>query len=264
MIVVEGGRDHINKLVRIARDQRPANQRRPDDLRPLRSPGPPRRPKTSRSPATKVRTAIKAAAQSLLFRPRAGSLWPRRLQASSHIRSTTRMPSRPSPRRIVRAVRSHSSSRLRRTASLVGPNHRALLQERRKAVGQVEQIAGQMVRPIVGQHGRKDLGELQQRQGQRPLGRLLQDQLARRVTQLLDVGTGLGHHAVRPGVGVLHVRGRVAVHGQHLVVAELVVAGAVLRQVGIFDRADADRFGHLAPLGVRQLRPIAAWRRRWR
>ena len=36
MVVVEGGREHINKTVRDRRHQRAANQRRPHDLRPLR------------------------------------------------------------------------------------------------------------------------------------------------------------------------------------------------------------------------------------
>ena len=39
MIVVEGGRDHINKNVQDRGDQRAANQRRPHDLRPLRDRG---------------------------------------------------------------------------------------------------------------------------------------------------------------------------------------------------------------------------------
>ncbi len=37
MIVVEGGREHIHHTVQRRGDKRPANQRRPDDLRPLRS-----------------------------------------------------------------------------------------------------------------------------------------------------------------------------------------------------------------------------------
>ena len=39
--------------------------------------------------------------------------------------------------------------------------------------------------------------------------------------------------------------GRVAGHGQHLVVAEDVVARAVVGEVGVFDRADADSLGDL-------------------
>ena len=44
MVVVEGGRDHVSKNVDDRRHQRAANQRRPDDLRPLREPW--RRPKS--------------------------------------------------------------------------------------------------------------------------------------------------------------------------------------------------------------------------
>ena len=67
-----------------------------------------------------------------------------------------------------------------------------------------------------------------------------------------------------PGVGVLHVRGGVAVHGQHFVVAEHVVAGAILRQVGVLDGADADGFGDLPGVPRRKVPGRPAWRRRWR
>ena len=59
------------------------------------------------------------------------------------------------------------------------------------------------------------------------------------------------------GVAVLHVRGRVAGHGQHLVVAEDVVARAVVGEVGVLDRADADPLGDLSAvfLGEQRLGP---------
>ena len=57
-------------------------------------------------------------------------------------------------------------------------------------------------------------------------------------------------------MGVLHVGGRVAVHGQHFVVVEDVVAGAVLRKIGVFERADADRFGDFLTLFGRKLRAV--------
>ena len=56
-------------------------------------------------------------------------------------------------------------------------------------------------------------------------------------------------------MGVLHVGGRVAVHRQHLVVAEHVVARAILREVGVLERPDADGFGDPLPLLGRKLRP---------
>ena len=37
MVVIEGGRDHVGEEVSAIGDQRPANQRRPDGLRPLRA-----------------------------------------------------------------------------------------------------------------------------------------------------------------------------------------------------------------------------------
>ena len=54
----------------------------------------------------------------------------------SYIFSTTWIPSSSSPFWIVRAVRSHSSSRLCRNSGVLGLQHRALLEERRVAVGQ--------------------------------------------------------------------------------------------------------------------------------
>ena len=52
--------------------------------------------------------------------------------------------------------------------------------------------------------------------------------------------------AAAAGVGVLHVRRRVAVRGEHLVEVEHVVARAVLAQVGVLHRPDADRLGDVA------------------
>ena len=47
------------------------------------------------------------------------------------------------------------------------------------------------------------------------------------------------------GVGVLEIGGSVAIHGHHLVEVELIIAGAVLGEVGVFDGSDADDFGDL-------------------
>ena len=62
------------------------------------------------------------------------------------------------------------------------------------------------------------------------------------------VGARFAEDAFHAGVAVLHVGGGVAGHGEHLVVAKDVVAGAVVGEVGVFDRADADPLGDRAPI----------------
>ena len=62
--------------------------------------------------------------------------------------------------------------------------------------------------------------------------------------------------AADAGVGVLQVRGGVAVQRQQLVPTENVIALAVGQQVGVFDRADADDAGDFAPRGFGQFRAL--------
>ena len=83
-----------------------------------------------------------------------------------YIRSTTSMPSRFSPRSSVRAVRSHSSSRLVRSSSVSALQHRAVLEEIAVARGQFEQVGREVVRPIVGDDAVEGFGELKQRDGE--------------------------------------------------------------------------------------------------
>ena len=113
-----------------------------------------------------------------------------------------------------------------------------------------------MVRPVVGDDAVERFGELQQRDGE---GAFVRGGRAR--WRFRDFGLRtvairstprLREDAAHAGVAVLHVRGRVAVHGQHLVVAEHVVAGAVVREVGVLDGADADRSATCAALFVRR------------
>ena len=59
----------------------------------------------------------------------------------------------------------------------------------------------------------------------------------------------LAEDALDPGVGVLEVGRRVAVHGHHLLPVEDVVAEPVLREVGVLDRPQPDDLGD--PLAAR-------------
>ena len=80
----------------------------------------------------------------------------------SSIFSTTWIPNNSSPFWIVRAVRSQSSRRLWRSASLSAPEHVALLEKRRVAIGQVEKIGRELVGAIVGHGQVEGLGEAEQ------------------------------------------------------------------------------------------------------
>src|SRR5258708_175914 len=69
----------------------------------------------------------------------------------------------------------------------------------------------------------------------------------------LLVADGLGVHAslakdaLNPGIGILEISASVAVHGQHFLPVEDVVAEPVLGEIGILDRPQADNFGDPGP-----------------
>ncbi|MNO93814.1 hypothetical protein D3C76_854200 [compost metagenome] len=71
-----------------------------------------------------------------------------------------------------------------------------------------------------------------------------------------EVLAEFAEHASHAGVGVQQVGRGVAFEVQHQVEVEAVVAGAVLRQVGVFHRADADDFGDVAQLVFGQFRVL--------
>ena len=146
---------------------------------------------------------------------------------------------------------------------VLGAQHVALLEERRVAIGQLEQIGGQLVGAIVGHGQVEGLGEAEQFQGQRPFGRRGQQDGRAGARSALTIDVALGEDAPHPGVGVLHVRGRVAVHGQHLVVAEDVIAGAVLREVGVLQGGDAHASRRFRRAVRAKVPGRRAWRRRW-
>ncbi len=54
----------------------------------------------------------------------------------------------------------------------------------------------------------------------------------------------------------MHVRGRIAVHGQHLVVAEYVIAGAVLGKIGVFQGGDTHALGYFSAFLGRNFRAV--------
>lgn len=57
--------------------------------------------------------------------------------------------------------------------------------------------------------------------------------------------------ALYAGIAKLHVSGGLAIHQQHFVVAERVIRGAILREVSILERTNADRLRNLLPLFIR-------------
>ena len=97
-----------------------------------------------------------------------------------------------------------------------------------------------MVRHHRFRHMLQRLLEARELQRQRPFLRSLD---ARNVGQRVHIDAPLCEQAVDAGVGVLQVRRGVAVEGEHRVPIEHVVAGAVLRQIGVLHRADAHRMG---------------------
>ncbi len=71
-----------------------------------------------------------------------------------------------------------------------------------------------------------------------------------------DIDAAATEDAPHAGIRILHIRRRVAVHRQHFVVAEFAIAGAILRQIGILQRPDADGLRHALPLLRRKLRTV--------
>lgn len=110
-----------------------------------------------------------------------------------------------------------------------------------------------MVGTVVGRDASEGFAELDERHRKGPFVRLVQGDRSTTGAQRFQVDVALGENAAHTGVAVLHVSGGVAVHGQHFVVAKDVVAGAIMSEVGVFDRADADSLGDLMALvGVEQ------------
>jgi len=60
---------------------------------------------------------------------------------------------------------------------------------------------------------------------------------------LIRVDIALEHDSSRPRVGVLNVGTGVAIQGHHLVEIEAIIAGAMVREIGILDRAQPYGFG---------------------
>jgi hypothetical protein len=58
-------------------------------------------------------------------------------------------------------------------------------------------------------------------------------------------------------IRILHIRRRVAVLSEHLLVAEFVIALPILREIDVFQPANADHFRNIAALYIREFR--AAW-----
>ena len=70
----------------------------------------------------------------------------------------------------------------------------------------------------------------------------------RQVVELRHRSLQLAEHAGHTGVGVHQVGRSVAIEAEHQVKVEAVVAAAMLGQVGILDRADANRARDVAQL----------------
>ena len=148
-----------------------------------------------------------------------------------------------------------------------GLEHGAVLEELAVAAGQLEEIGGEVVGAVVGDDAVEGFGELEQGEGEGAFLGRGQARIGCRDVGCADCGLTSTprflEDAPHAGVAVLHVGGRVAGHGEHLVVAEDVVAGAVVGEVGVLDRADADPLGDCA--GGRRRRAAArGGRRRFR
>src|SRR5215472_7574581 len=126
-----------------------------------------------------------------------------------------------------------------------GAQHRAMLVERGERAGDVEQVARQHVwlGGLAGLgHGR---AELERRERERPFRVLGQMQ---RVAHLLRIEPGLAEYRADPRGGVLKIRPGVTGEREHPVEVEDVAGLPGHGQVGVLERADADRLGDLVPL----------------
>ena len=92
--------------------------------------------------------------------------------------------------------------------------------------------------------------ETRELQRQRPFLRAVD---ACHVRQRIHIDSPLCEHALDARVGVLQIGRGVAVEGEHRFPVEDVVAGAVLRQVGVLHRTDANRAGDYGRFGVAEL-----------
>ena len=176
-----------------------------------------------------------------------------------------RCPSSSRPLPSTRAVRSHSKQAACAQRVGLGLEHGAVLEERRVAAGQLEQIARSTGSGDSRPAARSSASPNRSTSSPSARSAGVPSRIAApRRSQGVDVDVALGEDASHPGVGVLHVRRRVAVHRQHLVVAEDVVARAILREVGVLERADADALGDSRRARRRKARGRRAWRRRCR
>src|SRR5205807_2608719 len=119
--------------------------------------------------------------------------------------------------------------------------------ERMKAVGQLEQVIGQNIRPKIVQYLRDDLGELTKFFRQRDLGRLVQDKrwshgaLPPCFAPTERGGyTRFAKDGADPDIRVLKIWRGVSLQSQHFVPGKHVIGHPILRKIGILDRADAD------------------------
>ena len=87
-----------------------------------------------------------------------------------------------------------------------------------------------------------DLGKLEYELGQLPLALVVHAECARGgvSAQLLAGDAGIARYGAYARVRVQHVHGRVALVLEHLVEREYVLAGAIVRQVGVLDAAVGD------------------------
>src|SRR5262249_54750825 len=117
--------------------------------------------------------------------------------------------------------------------------------EAARGLRQIPQIRRYEVRLVLLRRAVEDLLESQQLDRQRPLLRHLQQWAG-------GIGAERGRVYFPPAkdtavadVGVLNVRRRVAIHRQHLVPVEDIIARPILGQVGVLYRSQTDNFGDL-------------------
>jgi hypothetical protein len=129
---------------------------------------------------------------------------------------------------------------------------RAGIVKRRERPGQVVQVRGQNVRPIILDGPVQGLGKPQEGFAEGEFLRRRQGNRRGIGPVRLGLVVALAEDAPHARVRVLHVRSGVAVEREHLFPREDVVAGAVLGEVGVLDGPDADLARDVFFLVVRQ------------
>src|SRR5207302_11272493 len=106
-----------------------------------------------------------------------------------------------------------------------------------KAVRELEQVIRQNVWPKIVQHLRNNLGELAKPPGQTYLRSVVKN----KILYLRGDFARFAEDRTDPDVSVLQIRSGVSLQCQHLVPRKNVIGHSILGEVGVFDRANADR-----------------------